>query len=96
MKKLYIGNLPYEMDNEELGKLFSEYGTVSSSVVITDRDTRRSKGFGFVEMEHSEEADQAIKELDGKDIKGRNIRVNEARPKVNNRFRDGGANRKRR
>ena len=90
MKKLYIGNLPYDMNQEGLEKHFSEYGTVSSAVVITDRDTGRSKGFGFVEMENSDEADKAVKEMDGKDLQGRNIRVNEARPKTNNRFREGG------
>ena len=97
MKKLYVGNLPYEMHQEELEKLFSEYGAISSAIIITDRDTGRSKGFGFVEMEVSEEADRAIKELEGKEVQGKSIRVNEARPKVNNRFRGGGGrDRKRR
>ena len=96
MKKLYVGNLPYDMNNEDLGKHFEEYGTVSSAVVITDRDTGRSKGFGFVEMENPDEADKAIAAMDGKEMNGRSIRVNEARPKTNNRFRDGGRDRRRR
>ena len=90
MKKLYVGNLSYDMRQEDLEKHFGEYGAVSSAVVITDRDTGRSKGFGFVEMENSEEADKAIAALDGKEIEGRSIRVNEAQPKANNRSRDGG------
>lgn len=87
MKKLYVGGLSYDVTKEELEKIFSEHGTVSDAIIITDRDTNRSKGFGFVEMENSDEADNAIKELDGKSIQGRNIRVNEARPKTN---RSGG------
>ena len=89
MKKLYVGNLSYDMTKSELEKIFSEYGAVSDAVIISDRDTGRPKGFGFVEMENSSEADKAIKELDGKSIQDRNIKVNEARPKTN-RFGGGG------
>ena len=81
MKKIYIGNLSYSVTQEELEKVFSEYGSVSSSVVISDKFTGRSKGFGFIEMENSDEAEKAIQELDGKSIQGRNIRVNEAQPR---------------
>lgn len=84
MKKLYVGNLSYKVTKNDLEKLFSEYGSVSEAVLIEEKDTGRSKGFGFVEMENSSEADNAIKELDGKPIQGRNIKVNEARPKTHN------------
>lgn len=80
MKKIYVGNLPYSFNDEDLSTLFAEYGEVVSSIIITDRDSGRSKGFGFVEMEDAS-ADKAIKELDGKESEGRNLRVNEARPK---------------
>ena len=97
MKKLYVGSLSYSVTKDELEKIFSEYGSVSDAVVISDRDTGRSKGFGFVEMENSSEADTAIKELDGKSIQGRNIRVNEARPKTNRSSGGGnGRNQRRR
>ena len=82
MKKIYVGNLAYGVTKDDLKKTFSEYGSVSEAILIEDRDTGRSKGFGFVEMENSSEADKAIKELDGKAIQGRNIKVNEARPKA--------------
>ena len=87
MKKLYIGGLSYNVTKDELEKVFSEYGSVSDVIIVSDKYTGRSKGFGFVEMENSSEADKAVKELDGKSIQGRNIRVNEARPKTN---RSGG------
>ena len=96
MKKLYVGSLSYNVTKDELEKIFSEYGSVSDAVVISDRDTGRSKGFGFVEMENSSEADMAIKELDGKSIQGRNIRVNEARPKTNRSSGGNGRNQRRR
>ncbi len=79
---IYVGNLSYKMKDEDLENLFSPFGSVSESKVITDRDTGRSKGFGFVEMENQAEGDEAIKELDGKEIDGRNIKVNVARPKT--------------
>lgn len=81
MKKLYIGNLPYSTDDNSLKDFFSEAGTVSSAVVITDRMSGRSKGFGFVEMEDDAEADKAIADFNGKELDGRELVVNEARPR---------------
>ena len=80
-KKLYVGNLSYNTDQDSLNKAFAEFGTVSSAVVITDRDSGRSKGFGFVEFDDDAAADAAIAGMDGKDLDGRNIRVSEARPR---------------
>lgn len=79
-KNLYIGNLPFTSSEGDVSELFSQYGTVESVRLITDRDTGRPRGFGFVEMD-DEGADKAIRELDGTDLGGRNIRVNEARPR---------------
>lgn len=81
-KKLYVGGLPYSTTQDELHSLFEDQGTVLSAVVITDRDSGRSKGFGFVEMATSEEASNAIEQLDGKNLSGRNIMVNEARERA--------------
>jgi len=81
-KKLYVGNLTYDMNNDGLQELFSPHGTVESAQVIMDRDTGRSKGFGFVEMSSGEEAQAAIAALDGKDNGGRALKVNEAQPKA--------------
>jgi len=78
---IYVGNLSYNMTDEDLEKMFQEFGTVSEGKIITDRDTGRSKGFGFVEMPNQAEGDEAIKELDGKEIDGRNIKVNVAKPR---------------
>ncbi|AEV29866.1 RRM domain-containing RNA-binding protein [Sphaerochaeta pleomorpha str. Grapes] len=90
-KKIYVGNMSYNTSEEELRDLFSQYGTVLSASIIIDRETRRPKGFGFVEMEEDSAADAAISQLDGKDLGGRNLRVNEAiakpRPARNN-YRD--------
>ncbi len=80
-KKLYVGNLPYSVSSNELESLFSQFGTVESAQVIIDRDTGRSKGFGFVEMSTHEEAQAAIDGLSGKEINGRALTVNEARPR---------------
>ena len=80
VKKLYIGNLPYTLRDSDLEALFADYGTVASAVVIMDRASGRSKGFGFVELEDDAMADKAIAELSGKDVDGRNLVVNEARP----------------
>ena len=80
MKKLYVGNLPYSTTSDQLETMFAEFGTVESAIVITDRDTGRSKGFGFVEMD-DEAADKAMAEMDGKELEGRNLKVNEARPR---------------
>jgi RNA recognition motif-containing protein len=79
-KKLYVGNLPYSVTDEQLGQMFAQFGQVSSAVVIKFKDTGRSKGFGFVEFDKDEEADKAIEEMNGKENEGRNLVVNEARP----------------
>lgn len=78
--KLYVGNLPYTTTDNDLNDLFAQFGTVASARVINDRETGRSKGFAFVEMETKEEADAAIEGLNGKDFEGRGLVVNEARP----------------
>jgi len=78
-KKLFVGNLPFSATSEELTNLFSEVGTPESVSVITDRMTGRSRGFGFVEMSSDEEAQQAISSLDGRELGGRKLTVNEAR-----------------
>ncbi len=80
-KKLYVGNLPYSCTSSELQNLFSPYGTVSSAQVIEDRETGRSKGFGFVEMSSDKEAQAAIEGLNGQDQGGRPLTVNEAKPR---------------
>ena len=80
-KKLYVGNLSYGVSDSELEQLFGAYGTVQSAQVIMDRDTGRSKGFGFVEMGSDQEAQAAIQALNGKEHDGRALTVNEARPK---------------
>lgn len=77
MKKIYVGNLPWSTTEADLNDLFSPYGTVHSAAVITDRDTGRSRGFGFIEMDDGD-ADKAIAELDGRDMGGRSLRVNQA------------------
>ncbi|MGE4453700.1 MAG: RNA recognition motif domain-containing protein [Sphaerochaeta sp.] len=77
-KKIYVGNMSYRTTEEELRDLFAQYGTVLSANIIIDRETRRPKGFAFVEMEEEASADAAISELDGKEFGGRNLRVNEA------------------
>jgi len=80
-KKLYVGNLAYGITNSELEDMFAAHGSVQSAQVIMDRDTGRSKGFGFVEMESDQEARAAIAALNGKELEGRTLTVNEARPK---------------
>src|SRR5438045_747606 len=80
-KKLYVGNLSYSVDSSELEKIFSAHGTVSSAQIISDRETGRSKGFGFVEMNSDSEAEAAIAALNGQDYQGRTLTVNEARPR---------------
>jgi len=80
-KKLYCGNLSYNVSSSDLEQLFSEYGTVVSAQVIQDRDSGRSKGFGFVEMENDADASSAIEALDGTEHEGRSIKVNEAKPR---------------
>jgi len=81
-KRIYVGNLGYDVRNADLEQLFSQFGTVRSEEVIMERDTNRSKGFGFVEMGTDQEADAAISTLDGKEYSGRRLTVNEARPRV--------------
>ena len=81
-KKLYVGNLAYGVTDSDLQQLFEAYGTVQSAQVIMDRDTGRSKGFGFVEMGSDQEAQAAIAALNGKQVDGRALTVNEARPKT--------------
>lgn len=80
-KKLYVGNLSYAMTDSDLQNLFEPHGTVQSARVIMDRDTGRSKGFGFVEMGNGDEADATIVALNGRDFNGRALTVNEARPR---------------
>ena len=80
-KKLYVGGLPYSVTEDQLRDIFVEHGTVESATVITDRMTGRSKGFGFVEMSSQEEAQAAMDKLNGTDLEGRNITVNEAKPR---------------
>ena len=84
MKRIYVGNLPYTATEDEIRELFAEHGSVESVSLITDRETGRPRGFGFVEMS-PDEADAAIEALDGASLGGRSLRVNEARPR-----REGG------
>ena len=88
-KKLYVGNLTYEVTSSDLERLFQPHGTVESAQVITDRDTGRSKGFGFVEMGSQGEADAAIAGLNGKESEGRSLTVNEAKPRTEGGGRGG-------
>lgn len=84
--KIYVGNLSFQSTEDEIRELFEAHGTVESVAVITDRDTGRPRGFGFVEMSTAEEAQAAIRALDGKSVDGRQLKVNEAQAKS----RDGG------
>ena len=79
--KIYVGNLSYEVADRELESAFAKFGAVTSAKVIMDMDSGRSKGFGFVEMDSKDEAEKALKELNGTDLMGRTITVNEARPR---------------
>ena len=90
---LYVSNLGFQVNDDDLMKLFSQYGQVSSAKVINDRETGRSRGFGFVEMPVDDEAQKAIKELSGKPVEGRSLSVSEARPKTDNRNSFGGGGR---
>jgi RNA recognition motif-containing protein len=87
--KLYVGNLSYDVNSSDLEQLFAQYGTVQSAEVISDRDTGRSKGFGFVQMGSDEEAQAAISALNGQEHGGRSLTVNEAKPRED-RPRGGG------
>jgi RNA recognition motif-containing protein len=81
-KRLYVGNLKYSVTSEQLQELFEQFGTVISAQVLSDRDTGRSRGFGFVEMANDDEAQAAIEALDSRDHDGRRLTVNEARPRT--------------
>ena len=94
-KKLYVGNLPYSATDQSLVSLFSQCGTVESAKVIMDRDTNRSKGFGFVEMSSDDEGMQAIEKLNGSDLEGRSMNVSEARPMAPRNGGGGGRRRDR-
>ena len=88
-KKVYVGNLTYDVTNEALEQMFAPHGTVQSAQVIMDRDTGRSKGFGFVEMGSDQEAQAAIKALNGQMVGGRSLTVNEAKPRTEGGGRGG-------
>jgi RNA recognition motif-containing protein len=88
--KLYVGNLSFQTSSEDLQQLFSQVGTVESASVVEDRDTGRSRGFGFVEMSSKEEGQKAIEQFNGKEMNGRNLTVNEARPREDRGNRGGG------
>ena len=79
---IYVGNLSYSVTSDDLRKAFEQFGEVSTANVVTDKFTGQSKGFGFVEMANKAQGEAAIKGLDGADLKGRNVRVNEARPRT--------------
>ena len=88
LMNIYVGNLPYSINESELAELFEGFGSVARVNVIIDRETGRSKGFGFVEMDDQAEAEAAIEALNGSDMSGRPIRVNEARPRTPRPRRD--------
>ncbi len=88
--KLYVGNLSFNTSSQDLETMFAEAGTVQSANVVEDRETGRSRGFGFVEMSSKEEAQTAISTLDGKEVDGRNLKVNEAKPRENRSGGGGG------
>lgn len=91
--KLYVGNLSFQTSSEELQQLFAQAGTVESATVVEDRDTGRSRGFGFVEMASKEDGEKAIQQFNGTDLNGRNLTVNEARPREDRGNRGGGGGR---
>ena len=84
-KKLYVGNLPWEVNDQKLGEMFSKFTSVVSATVIMDRQTGRSRGFGFIEMSDDAEALKAIEEMNNADVEGRKLVVNEARPREDTR-----------
>ena len=88
--KLYVGNLSFQTTSEDLQQLFAQAGTVESATVVEDRDTGRSRGFGFVEMASKEDGEKAIEQFNGTDMNGRNLTVNEARPREDRGNRGGG------
>ena len=93
MKNIFVGNLDFNASEEGVRQLFERYGVVNSARIMTDRETGRSRGFAFVEMENEGEADQAITALNGYTLDGRALNVNEARPKPERSFGGGGGNR---
>jgi len=88
--KLYVGNLAFTTSSQDLQELFAQAGTVESASVVEDRDTGRSRGFGFVEMSSQEEAAKAIEQFNGKEVNGRSLTVNEAKPRENRAGGGGG------
>jgi RNA recognition motif-containing protein len=90
MKNIFVGNLSYGTTEDSVRSMFEAFGTVERVSIITDRDTGHAKGFGFVEMSSNSEADRAIAELNGKEVDGRALNVNEARPKNERGFGGGG------
>jgi len=78
---IYVGNLSFQLSEDDLNSAFGEYGQVDSTKIITDRETGRSKGFGFIEMPNQEEAEKAIEGLNGKELDGRAVKVNESKPR---------------
>jgi RNA recognition motif-containing protein len=90
---IYVGNLPFNMGEEDLKEIFEEYGEVTSTKIVSDKFSGRSKGFGFVEMSNDTEAANAIKELNNAEISGRNIKVNESLPKTDDNRGGGGQRR---
>jgi cold-inducible RNA-binding protein len=88
--KLYVGNLSFQTSSDDLQQLFAQAGTVESASVVEDRETGRSRGFGFVEMSSSDEGNAAIQQFNGKEVNGRNLNVNEARPREDRGGRGGG------
>jgi cold-inducible RNA-binding protein len=96
MKKIFVGNFAYSMTEGELRSMFEPFGAIESVSLVTDRDTGRVRGFGFVEMPNNDEAEKAIAALNGKDVGGRTLNVNEARPKTErSNSRGGGGGRDR-
>lgn len=94
--KIFVGNLSFQTSQEDLVQAFSAYGAVESVNIITDRDTGQSRGFGFVEMTNRNEAQNAMNSLNGAELHGRTLNVNEARPKAESGFGGGGGHRQRR
>ena len=91
--KLYVGNISFDTNEQDLEELFAEVGTVESANIINDRDSGRSRGFGFVEMSSKQEGEDAIEQFNGKEINGRSLVVNEARQREDRGGRGGGGNR---
>ena len=91
--KLYVGNLSYQTSSDDLQQLFAQAGTVESASVVEDRETGRSRGFGFVEMSSKEEGEAAIAQFNGKEVNGRSLTVNEAKPREDRGNRGGGGGR---